>query len=103
MLAKTKPVRNEAYRRFVAMQACFGCGIEGFTQAAHPNYGRGLGQKASDLDCFPLCGPRYGLTGCHAQLDQLIEITLAERRDLEREYTARMQEIARKAGRREFT
>lgn len=102
MLAKTKPVRNEAYRRYVAMQPCFGCGIEGYTQAAHPNHGRGLGQKASDLDCFPLCAPRFGLMGCHAQFDQLVEITLAERRDMEREYTARMHEIARKAGRREF-
>jgi len=101
-IAKREPVRNEAYRRYVATFPCFGCGIAGFSQAAHPNHGRGLGQKADDTDCFPLCAPRFGLIGCHAQFDQLIDISRAERRELELKYTARMQAQARTDGRKEF-
>ena len=99
---KLKPVRSESYRRFVATHPCFACGITGFSQAAHPNHGRGLGQKASDLDCFPLCAPRFGLMGCHAQHDQLVDLSLAERRELEKQYTARMRFLARAAGRAEL-
>ena len=99
---KQKPVRSESYRRWVASLPCIACRIEGYSQAAHPNHGRGLGQKASDLDCFPLCASRPGHMGCHAMHDQLVELTLAERRDLEREYTRRTQELARAVGRHEL-
>jgi hypothetical protein len=71
-------VRSEAYRRFVSSQACFACGIEGFSQAAHPNqakYGKGRGIKASDAFCFPLCGPHGASSGCHFQLDLSIDMT----------------------------
>lgn len=102
MFQKVKPVRSESYRRFVASHACFGCGIEGFSQCAHPNFGRGLGQKASDLDSFPLCSTRLGLMGCHYMHDNLIDMTLDERRQLEKRYSARMRLLARAAGRKEF-
>ena len=36
-IEKESPVRSESYRRFVASQPCFGCGIAGYSQAAHPN------------------------------------------------------------------
>lgn len=38
MFPKSRPVRSESYRRWVATLACMGCGIEGFTQVAHRNH-----------------------------------------------------------------
>ena len=103
MTAYPKPVRvkSESYRRFVAQQACMGCGIEGYSQACHPN-GAGMGTKADDTLCFPLCCTRPGIIGCHAQLDQCHGMTLDDRKELEGMFVARMQEIARQAGRREL-
>lgn len=67
-VAKTKPVRSEAYRRRVAALPCIRCGIGGYSQAAHgPALGRGI--KASDKGCFPLCCDRPGIVGCHSLYD----------------------------------
>ena len=95
---KVQPVRDEAYRRFVASLPCFGCGIHGYSQAAHPDHGRGLGQKASDRDTFPLCCARPMVPGCHVEHDQLIGMTLTDRRARELTYIARMKPIAAAAG-----
>lgn len=102
VVPKVPPVRSESYRRWIATLPCIVCRIEGYTQAAHPNYGRGLGQKASDLECFPLCSTRPGHMGHHAEHDLLIEMTLAERRELEQQYIAKTQAMARDAGRKEL-
>jgi hypothetical protein len=99
---KAHIVRSESYRRFVAAQPCFGCGREGASQCAHANAGKGLGMKVSDLESFPLCGPRGMQMGCHQQLDLSIELTRDERRVLERRYVERMQALAKAAGRPEF-
>lgn len=95
-------VVNVRYLRWVASLPCVACGIEGYSQAAHPNQGRGLGQKASDLDTFPLCCVRPGHMGCHQMHDLLIDMTLEQRREAERNYIDRMRRIARAAGRKEF-
>ncbi len=95
-------LRSESYRCWVATLPCIVCRIEGYSQAAHPNFGRGLGQKASDLDCFPLCCTRPGHMGHHAEHDLLIEMTRDERRELERGYIARTHATARAAGRTEI-
>jgi hypothetical protein len=99
---KVPPLRSESYRRFVASQACFGCGVQGYSQCAHENFGKGLGMKVCDRRTFPLCGPRFGLIGCHQQFDIGLELGREERRALGREYVERMQDIARKAGRKEI-
>lgn len=99
---KANIVRSEPYRRFVASQPCFGCGVEGFSQCAHANYGKGLGMKTSDLDSFPLCAPHWGLIGCHQQHDLCIDMDRDQRRELEVQYVARMQDIARAACRKEM-
>ena len=75
---KTKPIRDEAYRRHVASQPCMACSYavpndEGFiSQAAHisvGNYGRSM--KADDSLCIPLCPDRpNGERGCHSVFDQ---------------------------------
>lgn len=101
-IPKEAPVRSESYRRFVAQQPCFGCGIEGFSQAAHPNQGKGMALKACDLKCFPLCAPHFGLIGCHQQHDLRMGVGRDESREIEAAYTQRMQRIAKAAGRTEF-
>lgn len=101
MIPKARPVRSESYRRFVASQPCFCCGIQGYSQCAHAN-GGGMGTKASDLDSFPLCATRPGDMGCHMRFDLCIDIDKAERRKLTEQYVERMQGVARAAGRPEF-
>jgi hypothetical protein len=80
---KERPVRSEKYRRLVAALPCANCSIEGHSQAAHPNTGKGMSQKASDNLCFPLCGPRPDEAGCHARFDQGAMYSKQERRALE--------------------
>lgn len=102
MFHKAKPVRSESYRRWVATLPCMSCRIEGYSQAAHPNQGRGLGQKATDLDTFALCCVRPGHMGCHQMHDLLLDMKLEQRRAAELDYIARTHRLAKAAGRREF-
>lgn len=83
---KDAPVRSEPYRRAVASLPCKVCGIEGHSQAAHPNTGKGAGIKTTDFDCFPLCADRPGVRGCHPQFDQGAMFDKATRRALESEW-----------------
>ena len=69
-LPKRAPARDESYRRLVAALPCILCGVEGRSQAAHPNTGKAKGAKADDLLCFPLCADQPGARGCHARFDQ---------------------------------
>ena len=101
MLQKPQRFQSTSYRRYVAGHACMGCGIEGYSQCAHPN-GAGMGTKADDRLTFPLCCTRPGELGCHVRLDQLIGMTLDDRRELEAAFTMRMQALARADGRKEF-
>lgn len=88
---KDEPVRHEEYRRLVASLPCANCGIEGKSQAAHPNLGKGLAIKASDVLCFPLCGPSFCQPGCHAELDQGGKYSKQERRELEMKWAKETQ------------
>jgi hypothetical protein len=101
MFTKSPRYRNESYRRYVASKACFGCGIENYSQCAHAN-GGGMGTKRSDLETFPLCTTRPGHMGCHMQHDLCMGMTKATRRELEAQYIDRMQDMAREEGRPEF-
>lgn len=66
---KTDHVRSEPYRRLVAKLPCRGCGIEGYSQAAHvPPDGKGL--KQDDRETFALCCTRPLIPGCHVEFDQ---------------------------------
>ena len=50
----SKPVRDEAYKRFIRKLPCICCGKTWRIEAAH--FGpHGLGQKSSDLQTLPLC------------------------------------------------
>jgi hypothetical protein len=50
----TKPVRNRAYRLFIASQPCAACGQNWRIEAAHTGP-HAHSQKACDLKCIPLC------------------------------------------------
>lgn len=80
---KDKPLRSEAYRRLVAALPCWMCHIEGHSQAAHADKGKGLSLKADDRTCFPACGPHDGLVGCHYTIGSTGTLTRDERRALE--------------------
>lgn len=81
-MPKEGALRSEAYRRYVAAQECFSCRIVGFSQCAHANEGKGMAMKVCDSKTFPLCGPRFGLMGCHQQFDLGIDCGNREERRL---------------------
>lgn len=85
-IEKENPVRSEAYRRAVASLPCKVCGIEGHSQAAHPNTGKGAGIKTDDRECFALCADRPGVRGCHPQFDQGAMFDRETRRMLEKDW-----------------
>ena len=69
-ITKDNPVRSEAYRRAVASLQCAYCGIEGYSQHAHENDGKGARLKVDDRRAMPLCCSRPGIEGCHVAFDQ---------------------------------
>lgn len=77
MIEKLRPLRSRKHLMTVAQMHCANCGMEGFTQAAHTNYGKGMGIKACDSQTFPLC------TYCHTWLDQSGQLSKEKRRQLE--------------------
>lgn len=88
-IPKAALVRSEPYRRLIASLPCIACGIEGFTQHAHGNNGKGMALKTCDLFSFPLCADRPGERGCHAKLDQGSLFQKAVRRIVELEWARR--------------
>lgn len=62
---KREPIRSEAYRRLVAAMDCAMCGHPGPSQAAHADFGKGMGTKSDDRTCFPLCATTSYHKGCH--------------------------------------
>lgn len=69
-MEKENPLRSEPYRRLVAALPCAHCGIEGYSQHAHENDGKGKGLKVDDRRAMPLCCTRPGIEGCHVAFDQ---------------------------------
>src|SRR5437899_8847321 len=57
-----KPVRDPEYLRFIRGQPCCVCERTWGIEAAHTGP-RGLGQKASDHSCIPLCW-KHHRKGC---------------------------------------
>lgn len=86
---KDNAVRSEEYRRLVAALPCLYCSIEGFSQHAHGNLGKGLSLKTDDRYAFPLCCTRPGELGCHARFDQGALFPKERRREIEPEWARR--------------
>jgi hypothetical protein len=80
---KDAPIRDEAYRRYVAALPCLLCGVVGYSQAAHADRGKGLGMKACDTTCYPLCGTRTGEPGCHWLVGTSGRVPRERRREIE--------------------
>lgn len=81
-------LRCEAYRRQVAGLPCAHCGVEGYSQAAHSDAGKGAMLKAGDDTCYPLCADRPGAMGCHSIIGASGRYTKNERRALELQYAS---------------
>ncbi|WP_213308221.1 hypothetical protein [Paraburkholderia sacchari] len=88
-IPKLLTFRSEELRRVVTLLPCMNCGVERFTQAAHLNFGKGMGIKASDAALAALCCDRPGVRGCHSLLDQGGVFTKEERRAFEYEMVAK--------------
>jgi hypothetical protein len=78
-------LRDENYRRAVAILPCFNCGIEDYSQAAHADEGKGLGIKSSDETCYPLCADRPGVVGCHTLIGASGTYSREARREFEKQ------------------
>lgn len=85
VVAVPKPVtyRSEKHLARVRQIPCVRCGKEGESQAAHMNFGKSAGKKASDAATGALCPT------CHFWLDQSGAMTKEERRAFEWEMVAR--------------
>ena len=57
----TGPARDARYRAWIRSLPCCLCGLEPAGEAAHTGQDGGMGQKASDYSCIPLC------RNCHTQ------------------------------------
>lgn len=98
-MPKASILRSEPYRRYVSSQECFGCRLEGFSQAAHQNAGKGMSMKVSDALIYPLCGPHFGSIGCHMAHDLALDgLTRDERRAQAVRWVEQMQARAVAAG-----
>lgn len=69
-MPKEAAQESEPYRRLVAAMPCVHCGIQGYSQHAHLNLGKGLALKTDDRTGFPLCCTRPDEEGCHVRFDQ---------------------------------
>lgn len=69
-IEKENPLRSEPYRRLVASDPCSNCRIEGYSQHAHENDGKGARLKVDDRRGMALCCTRPDIEGCHVQFDQ---------------------------------
>jgi very-short-patch-repair endonuclease len=68
--AKEDAVRSPTYLANVRRLLCANCGLEGMSEAAHVNRGKGMSIKAPDNHTMPLCSFRRGSKAdCHGRYD----------------------------------
>lgn len=96
-VAKEAPARHEGYRRLVAAMPCCRCGWPQ-SQAAHADFGKGLGIKSDDRTCMPLCATAPGRAGCHDIVGASGTMPREERRAFEVVKAAETRESIRRAG-----
>ena len=98
VMPKSQPARHDGYRRLVAHLPCISCGVEGYSQAAHSNNGKGMAIKADDREAFPLCADRPGQRGCHSMLDQGALMDKTTRQAVEPEWARRTRQTINALG-----
>ncbi len=82
-------IRNYPYRILISNLPCANCQIQGRTQAAHRNEGKGIGIKTDDTDMMALC------VECHRMLDQGGAMEKKQRRDFELRMVERTKNLLR--------
>lgn len=97
-IPKEAPVRHEGYRRLTAMLPCAHCGVVGYSQAAHADFGKGAHIKSDDRTCYPACADRPGVVGCHSMIGASGSMSREQRRSLEAQYARDTREIIRLSG-----
>ena len=94
---KANPLRSEKYRRAVSELPCAHCGKPGPSQAAHSDSdGKGMGIKAGDDTCYPLCADSVGRRGCHSLIGATGVFTKEQRRTLETRYAEQTRKALEK-------
>jgi hypothetical protein len=101
-LPKEDAVYSEPYRRLVAARACIVCGIEGYSQAAHPPP-TAKGRKEDDRMTFALCTIHPDATGqlvqgCHFEFDQMQMVPRADMRSVAGHWAEQTRKEIRDAG-----
>lgn len=70
------PARDAKYRYWIRTLPCAACGVEQNIEAAHTGP-HGLGQKASDYSCIPLCIAHH--RGGNEALDKIGRVAFEQR------------------------
>ena len=101
-IPKENAIYSEAYRRLVAALPCIVCGIEGYSQAAHPPP-TAKGRKEDDRTTFPLCTIHPGASGdlvqgCHFEFDQMQMVPRADMRHVAGHWASQTRKQIRDAG-----
>lgn len=99
---KENAIYSEPYRRLVAALPCIVCGIEGYSQAAHPPP-TAKGRKEDDRLTFPLCAIHPGASGdlvqgCHFEFDQMQMVPRADMRHVAGHFATQTRQQIRDAG-----
>ena len=93
ILAKPKAWRSEEYRAFIREHLCLKCGVA-FTVAHHEGFGeQGVGIKAPDSYCVPLC------EACHDKVHNIGYLTFWQAIDVKKKMIEYLTEfLMRKEG-----
>jgi hypothetical protein len=86
---KQNASRSEPYRRLVAARPCIHCGLEGSSQAAHGDEGKGAHIKSDDRTCYPACADGPVRQGCHSLIGMSHIYSREVRREMEADFARR--------------
>lgn len=92
MIEKENCLRSPGHLFLVKQLSCVLCDRHGPSDAAHPNFGKGMGIKACDSLVFPMC------RDCHVWLDQSGKLDKSARRRYERSATEKTRAEMLRAG-----
>lgn len=95
---KTQRIIDKKYRQWVAGLPCAHCGLEGSSQCAHMDEGKGMGLKQCDSKTYPACCNSPERVGCHDLIGTKRVYDRDTRRALEIEYVAKTQAKAIASG-----
>lgn len=95
---KVNALQHQGYMALVRKLPCARCGVVGFSQFCHADFGKGTGIKTDCRRGWPGCGPRPGIPGCHFFVGTSGTLPQAERRAVELEYAIKTRALILAAG-----